>query len=93
MNKTTPRPVPMTEREVVTISFKLVCIDIVGLLPKLNEGHIFLLKYINVASRWPEAIPLRTKVVIDSLTTMFAWNGFPRVLTADSYGETYEIRL
>ena len=40
-----------------------------------------------MASRWPEAIPLRSataKVVIQALIDIFARNGFPRVLISDN---------
>ena len=43
-----------------------VCVDIVGLFPKAKGGFEFLITYIDVAIRWPEAIPVRkaTTVVV-----------------------------
>ena len=58
VNKATPRKAPMTEREVLTIPFERVCIDLVGPMPKSSKGHTYILTYIDVASRWPEAYPL-----------------------------------
>ena len=44
----------------VSVPSERVCIDIVGPFPKAKGGGFeYLLTYIDVATRWPEAIPLR----------------------------------
>ena len=61
--------------------------DIVGPFPTAKGGFRFLLTYIDMATRWPEAIPLRkttTKVVIDQLTLIFSRIGFPSTLVSDN---------
>jgi len=58
-SKAKPRHAPMVEREVVTVPSERVCIDLVGPLLKAQGGFEFLLTMIDVATRWPEAVPLR----------------------------------
>jgi len=41
----------------VTDPFTHVAIDIIGPLPKAKESYKFLLNYICLASRYPEALP------------------------------------
>lgn len=87
VTKNSPAKSPLVERELVSVHFERVAIDIVGPLTKSKKGHQFLLTYIDVASRWPEAIPLRTvtaKSVLGALTPIFSCNGFPRILISDN---------
>ena len=82
-----PRRAPMVPREVLTLPYERVCIDIIGPLPRSKKGFTFNLTYIDVASRWPEAKPLHTvtsSAVLGALTSIFSRNGFPRVLTSDN---------
>ena len=61
--------------------------DIVSPLPKSRIGCEFILKYIDMASRWPEAVPQRiatTQMIIIGLTSILSRNGFPRVLITDN---------
>ena len=76
-NKQTPKPMLMQEREIVTLPSERVCVDIVGPFP---TGFRYLLTYVDMATRWPEAIPLKrttTKIIIDQLNLIFCRNGFP----------------
>ena len=87
VSKGNPRRAPMQEREVLTVPFERVCIDIVGPLPKASRGYNYILTCVDIASRWPEAVPLTSitsKAVITQLTDIFARNGFPRVLVNDN---------
>ena len=55
-----------------------MCVVVVGPFPIAKEGLRFLLTYIDMATCWPEAIPLRnttTEVVIDQLIQIFSRNG------------------
>ena len=48
---------------------------------------MFPLTYIDVASRWPEAVPLRSataNMVMQALTEIFSRNGFPMVIISDN---------
>ena len=87
MDKTVPRPNPMIEREVVTRPFSDVAVDVVGPFPTAKGGYRFLITCIDVASRWPEAFPVKkatAKVVIGCLTSVFVRWGFPEKLTSDN---------
>ncbi len=50
----------MVERSILTVPFESVAIDLVGPLPKGKRGAKYMLTYVCMASRWPEAIPMRT---------------------------------
>ena len=64
-----------------------VAIDTVGLFPVAKGGFKYILTYLNMATRWPEAVPLRnttTAIVIQQLTHIFARNGIPMSLVSDN---------
>ena len=87
MDRTTPKPSRMIERQVVTRPFTDVAIDIVGPFPTAKGGFKFMLTCIDSASRWPEAIPIRsitTRVVISCPTSIFTRWGFPEKITSDN---------
>ena len=87
MDKTTPRPNKMQLREMVSVPFESVAIDIVGPFPKAVGGFRFLLTCIDNATRWPEAIPIRNttaRTVVNQLTNIFTRCGFPTALTSDN---------
>ena len=87
IDKATPKPNSMTEREIVTQPFQDIAIDIVGPFPTAVGGFRYLLTCIDNATRWPEAVPLRSttaRVVISSLTNIFVRCGFPSRLTSDN---------
>lgn len=75
------QPIP-----VVREPFDHLIIDYVGPLPKTKSGHQYLLTLVFVATRYPEAIPLRTlkaKAVIKALTSFFCTFGLPRYVQTD----------
>ena len=85
--KQSPKVLPMQEREVVTIPSERVCVDLVGPFPTAKGGFKFLLTYVDMATRWPEAVPLRkttTRVIINQLQAIFCRNGFPTSLVSDN---------
>jgi len=78
---------PMQIREVVSVPFERVAVDIVGPFPTAKGGFRFLLTCVDLATRWPEAVPIRSttsKVVIHYLTAMFAHSGFPKAIVSDN---------
>ena len=86
-DKSRPRPNCMQLREVSTIPFESVAVDIVGPFPTAVGGFRFLLTCVDNATRWPEAIPLRTvtaRTIISNLTEVFTRCGFPVVLISDN---------
>ena len=77
----------MQPREVVTVPSERVAIDIVGPFPVAKGEFTYLLTYLDMATRWSEAIPLKkttTRIVIDQLTLIFSRNGFPTTLISDN---------
>ncbi|XP_059146787.1 uncharacterized protein LOC131934712 [Physella acuta] len=68
--------------------FEKVAIDIVGPLPIASKkGHRFILTLIDMASRWPEAIPLRdikSETICSALLDIFSRYGFPDTLLSDN---------
>jgi len=59
----------------------------VGPFPVAKGGFKFLLTCVDLATRWPEAVPIRVgtaRVIIDKLVEIFTHNGFPKVLVSDN---------
>ena len=78
--------VPMIPRRVLTEPFETIGVDIVGPFPKGKGGNRFLLTSICLASKWPDAIPLKTvtaKNVAESLLMMFSQTGVPLQILTD----------
>ncbi len=50
----------MVERPLLSEPFEDIAVDIVGPLPKSKGGFRYLLTYVCLATRWPEAVPLRS---------------------------------
>ena len=77
----------MKEREVLTVPSERVAIDIVGPFPKAKGGVQYLFTCVDIATSWPEAIPLMSttaNVIVRQLKLMFARNGFPAVIVSDN---------
>ncbi len=60
MNQSGHKKSKMVERGIVTVPFKTVAVDVIGSLPKGKRGAKFVFTYICLASRWPEAAPMRS---------------------------------
>ena len=76
----------MVEREVLTEPFEALAFDIVGPMPKGKGGYHFLLTALCMASKWPEALPLRTitaKAVAHGMMEIFSRTGIPLQLLTD----------
>ena len=85
--KHNPKKAPMVPREIVTVPFERVSIDLVGPLPKSKGGFKNLFTYIDNSSRWPEEEPLRSitaKSVVKAFETVCYRNGFPRTVISDN---------
>ena len=85
-SKSPARRVPMMERVVMSEPFETMAFDIVGPMPKGKGGYRFLLTAICMASRWPEAIPMRSitaKAVALGMIEMFSRTGIPLQLVTD----------
>ena len=82
-----PKRMLMQRRELVTVLSERVAVNIVGPFPVAQGGFKYLSTYLDMATRWPEAIPLSkttTATVIQQLTQIFARNGFPTTLVSDN---------
>ena len=85
-SKSPARKVPMVQREVLSEPFESLAMDIVGPLPKGKGGCRYLLTAICMASKWPEAIPIRTvtaKVVAQGMIDIFSRTGIPLQILTD----------
>ena len=85
-SKPRARQVPMVERQVMTEPFEALAFDVVGPLPKGKGGCTFLLTCICMASRWPEAIPLRNvtaNAVSQGMLEIFSRTGVPLKIITD----------
>jgi len=86
-SKSKPRHTPIVEREIVTIPYERIAIDLVGPLPKARGEFEFILKCVDLATRWPEAVALKkttARIVIRELLEMFSRNGFPGTIVSDN---------
>ena len=86
MENSVPRKLLMQEREVVTIPAERVAIDLVRPFPTAKGTFKYILTYVNVATRLPEAITLgmsSSKVMIKQLTNIFSRCVFPKALVSD----------
>ena len=84
--KSPARKVPMLERTVMSEPFESMGFDIVGPMPKGKGGCRFLLTAICMATRWPEAIPLKSitaKAVALGMVDIFLRTGIPLELISD----------
>ena len=77
---------PLKPVEVVTEPFRKIAIDIVGELPRTTTGNKYILTIVDYATRYPEAIPLRTissKAVANALMQYFCKVGIPDEIVSD----------
>ena len=79
-------PAPLVPLPVITEPFRRIAMDIVGPLPKSRLGNRFILVICDYATRYPEAIPLRSidaVHVAEELIKVFARLGIPEEILTD----------
>jgi len=80
-------PVPLASMPLISTPFQKVAIDLVGpLSPPSEEGHRYILTLIDLATRFPEAVPLKdisSVAVAEALLSIFARLGFPQDILSD----------
>ena len=84
-NQTIP-VAPLNPPPVLEEPFSKVMIDCVGPLPKTKKGNEYLLTIMDVSTRFPEAVPLRsikTKPVVEALMQFFSRVGLPKEIQHD----------
>ncbi len=77
---------PMEEIPVMTVPFEKIAIDLVGPFQRSKAGYKYLLTVIDLASRYPEALPLKiasATEVAEGLLEVFARHGLPRQILSD----------
>ena len=80
------RKVPMMERRVLSEPFEVMGFDLVGPMPKGKGGCTYLLTAICMATKWPEAIPLKSitaKSVAVGMMEIFSRTGIPLQMVTD----------
>ena len=81
------KPVPLQKMPVITVPFERIAIDLMGpFSPPSAEGHRYVLTIIDYATRYPEAIPLKTIdsiTIAEALITVFARVGIPKEILSD----------
>ena len=78
-NQTIPAA-PLCPLPVMEEPFSRVMIDCVGPLPKTKKGNEYLLTIMDVSTRFPEAVPLKsikTRVIVEALLHFFSRVGLP----------------
>ena len=78
----------MQESELTTVLSERVAIDLIGPFPTAKGGFKYLLTYIDLATRWPEAIPrwrTTAAIMIEQLTKIFFRCGFPSTIVTDNW--------
>ncbi|ORD93107.1 POL, partial [Enterospora canceri] len=82
----TPPVAPLHPIPAVNPPFTRVRFDMVGPLPTTKAGHKYLLTIMDVTTRYPEAIPVRSthaRVVLKALLNFFTHFGLPPEIQSD----------
>ena len=77
---------PLIPLPLIDVPFQRVAMDIVGPLPKSSRGHRYILVIMDYATRYPEAVPLRTanaKAVARELFLLCSRVGIVKELLTD----------
>ena len=89
--RTTPKgrvcKVPLGDMPIIDTPFERVAVDLVGpIKPVTERGHRYILVLVDYATRYPEAIPLKsieTEVIAEALLDMFSRLGIPKQILTD----------
>ena len=85
-SRTKEKRAPLIPLPVVTEPFQKVAMDIVGPLPRSRSGNRYILVICDYATRYPEAIPLKTidaEHVAEESVKLFARVGVPKEILTD----------
>lgn len=84
-NQTVPLA-PLQPIPAVGEPFERLILDVVGPLPRAKSGHQYILTIMCTATRYPEAVPLRSitsKSVIRELVKFCSMFGLPKIIQTD----------
>eukprot|EP00745_Piridium_sociabile_P002381 TRINITY_DN1145_c0_g1_i6.p1 TRINITY_DN1145_c0_g1~~TRINITY_DN1145_c0_g1_i6.p1 ORF type:complete len:1434 (+),score=199.20 TRINITY_DN1145_c0_g1_i6:329-4630(+) len=80
-------PIALAKMPVVEVPFQKIAVDLIGpFSPTSNNGFRWVLTVMDVATRYPEAIPLRkidTVSVAEALMVVFSRVGYPEEILSD----------
>ena len=86
-NKGSVPKVPLEKMPLIDKPFKRVAIDLVGpIVPPSEDGHRYILTFVDFATRYPEAVPLKnidTETVAEALVDIFSRLGVPEEILSD----------
>ncbi|KAJ8368734.1 hypothetical protein SKAU_G00087620 [Synaphobranchus kaupii] len=77
---------PLIPLPIISVPFSRIGMDLVGPLPRSSRGHQYILVVLDYATRYPEAIPLRTmatKGIARELMLLFSRVGLPEEILTD----------
>ena len=77
---------PLQPIPVITEPYEKMAFDLVGPVPRSRDGFKYVLSGICLASRYPEAIPLkdvRAETVAEGMLEIFSTTGVPRQILTD----------
>ena len=79
--------VPLEKMPIIDIPFHRIPVDLVGpIFPLSDRGHCYILTIVDFATRYPEAVPLKTittEVVAEALVDVFSRVGIPHEILTD----------
>ena len=79
--------VPLERMPLIDEPFKRVAVDIIGKIqPASESGNRYILTLVDVATRYPEAVPLKnisTEAVAEALVSMYSRLGIPQEVLSD----------
>ena len=77
---------PLQTVPLISVPFTKCATDLIGPLPLTERRNLYILTLIDYASRWVEAVPLRTTtstVIAEELLNIFSRIGIPKILVSD----------
>ena len=86
---------PLIPLPIMSVPFQRIAMDIVGPLPKSRKGNRYILVVCDYATRYPEAIPLRSieaETIAEELVQLFSRIGIPQEILTDQ-GSNFTSRL
>ena len=72
---------PLVNFPIITTPFQRIAMDVVGPLPVTARKNRYILTHMDMATRFPEAIPLRrvdAESVVEAMIKFFSFVGFPQ---------------
>ena len=89
------QPAPLVPLPVMAEPFARIAMDIVGPLPRSKSGHKYILVICDYATRYPEAVPLRSceaEKIAEELIKLFSRMGIPKEILTDQ-GSNFTSKL